>query len=152
MIFIDESWEVLDDCAEFLNALARMLRLCGGSLVIGGHSYDEMFSTENKRKLLESMTWKIMFHHSEDFLSLLTESGSDEELLPLMNSLASVPGLYSECLITSPHLKVVGRLMLDQYSDTLFSTDLDDYKYIEDKKKQGKSTDEAIEMLINNQV
>jgi hypothetical protein len=51
-------------------------------------------------------------------------------------------------LLYSTGIRVVGKLVLDPYSQRLFSTDSKDFSFIKQLQSQGYSLDQAIEELI----
>ena len=70
-----------------------------------------------------------------------------EEIIPLIRSISMVPGKYAEMLLYSTGIRLVGKLVLDPYSQTLFSTDSKDFSFIRELQNEGLSLDQAIEEL-----
>ena len=68
-------------------------------------------------------------------------------MLGLIESISLAPGKYAEALIFTSGLKIVGRLILDPYSLALYSTDAKDYKFLQERKKEGLSKDLAVKEL-----
>ncbi|WP_375326483.1 hypothetical protein [Candidatus Tisiphia endosymbiont of Nemotelus uliginosus] len=50
-------------------------------------------------------------------------------------------------LLCATGLKVIGRLALDPYAQSLYSTDSSDFRFLQDARKKGISKDEAIKEL-----
>ena len=67
--------------------------------------------------------------------------------LPLIKSISLVPGKYSEMLLSATGVNVVGRLVLNEYSNALYSTDSADFNYLQKAQEGGMSLDVAIEKL-----
>jgi len=68
-------------------------------------------------------------------------------MIPLIKSISFVPGKFSEMLLYASGVTVVGRLLLDKYSATLYSTDAKDFTQLKTMQAQGMTLDEAIEAL-----
>ena len=79
----------------------------------------------------------------------LTQSSAFDDMLPLVKSLKFKSGKYSEILINSDGLSVVGRLVLDKYSAKIYSTDSNDFTFLNDRIAEGKTMDEALDILVN---
>lgn len=151
MIIVDEAWKLLDDCAAFLAAFARNLRRYGGSLVVctqcfadlqtAGESQD---NNNHRRAIFENSAWKVNLPPSSfnDF-----EAHSEfKEKVPLLKSLSFERGKYSEMLLSSSGIDVVGRLMLDSFSNAVFSTESTDFNFIRKQEAEGI----PIEIIMDN--
>ena len=71
----------------------------------------------------------------------------DEHTADLIRSLSVSAGEYSEMLIIGPHGRHVGRLVLDPYSVTLFSSDASVFAEIEALEARGLSPEAAVEAI-----
>jgi hypothetical protein len=69
-------------------------------------------------------------------------------MIPLIRSISLSPNNYAECLICTTGVSVIGRLVLDDYSKALFSTDATDFSFLKTKTQQGIGLDEAVEQLV----
>ncbi len=148
MLIVDEAWMILDYAAKFLAELARTIRKYGGSLVVCVQSYDDFQKTEDHKAVFANSTWTIMLKQDEKTLNSFKSSEAFKDMLPLIRSISFRPGEYSECLIYTTGVSVIGRLLLDRYSSTMFSTDSQDFAFINSKIKDGKTMDEAAEELM----
>lgn len=147
MLIVDEAWMILDYSAKFLAELVRTLRKYGGSLVTCVQNYSDLQSTEHHQTIIKNSTWSVMLKQNEQGLNTF-KGTSFEEIIPLIRSISMVPGKYAEMLLYSTGIRVVGKLILDPYSQRLFSTDSKDFNYIKQLQSQGMSLDEAIEALV----
>lgn len=148
MLIVDEAWMILDYCAKFLGDLARTIRKYGGSLVTCVQNYTDFQKTDETRNILANSTWSITLKQKKDGIEAMSKYGVEERILSLVRSLSIVPGKYSEMLFVHSSVTIVGRLALDKYSATLYSTDASDFRFIEDQIALGKTTDEAAELLV----
>jgi type-IV secretion system protein TraC len=153
MIIVDEAWMLMDHCAGFLAAIARNLRRYGGSLVVCTQCFADLQTAgsdqenNNHRKaIFENSAWKINLPPGSftDF-----EAHSEfKHKVPLLKSLSFERGQYSEMLLSSSGIDVVGRLMLDKFSSTVFSTEGDEFAYLNDQESKGIAMEDAIDNLI----
>ena len=153
MIIVDEAWMLLEHCAGFLAAIARNLRRYGGSLVVCTQCFADLQTageTQNnnnhRRAIFENSAWKIILppNSFSDF-----ESHSEfKAKVPLLKSLLFENGKYSEMLLSSAGIDVVGRLILDPFSAAVFSTESGDFNFLGKQEAEGIPMEEAIDNLI----
>ena len=153
MIIVDEAWKLLDYAAGFLAAIARNLRRYGGSLVVCTQCFadlqtagDTQDNNNHRRAIFENSAWKVNLPPSSfaDF-----EAHSEfKEKVPLLKSLSFARGEYSEMLLSSSGIDVVGRLMLDPFSSALFSTESHDFNFIKNQEQHGIPMEQIIDNLI----
>ena len=154
MIIVDEAWMLMDHCAGFLAAIARNLRRYGGSLVVCTQCFADLQTAgsdqenNNHRKaIFENSAWKINLPPGSftDF-----EAHSEfKHKVPLLKSLSFERGQYSEMLLSSSGIDVVGRLMLDEFSSTVFSTEGDEFAFLNEQEARGIPMEKAIDNLID---
>jgi type-IV secretion system protein TraC len=147
MIMVDEAWMLLDFAAAFFAAFGRTVRKYGGSLVICVQNFMDLQKTGDHRAILENSTWTVMLKQDEKGLEAFKNSEAFKDMLPLIRSISLVPGKYSELLFYSTGVKVIGRLVLDNYSKALYSTDAADFNYLRAATATGKSLEVAVENL-----
>ena len=153
MIIVDEAWMLLDHCAGFLAAIARNLRRYGGSLVVCTQCFADLQtagSTQDnnthRRAIFENSAWKVTLPPSSfvDF----EDHSEFKEKVPLLKSLSFARGQYSEMLFSSAGIDIVGRLLLDPFSSALFSTEADDFGFIQQQEASGIPMEQIMDNLI----
>jgi type-IV secretion system protein TraC len=155
MVIVDEGWMLLEHSAGFFAAKGRNFRRYGGSLVMCTQCFADLqtagstVENNNHRKaIFENSAWKINLPPGSftDF-----EAHSEFKYkVPLLKSLSFERGQYSEMLLSSNGIDVVGRLMLDPYSAAIYSTESTDFTFLDAQEKQGVPIEEAIENLIKS--
>ena len=68
--------------------------------------------------------------------------------MPLLKSLLFENGKYSEMLLSSSGIDVVGRLILDPFSAAVFSTESGDFNFLNNQEAAGVPMEQAIDNLI----
>ena len=90
-----------------------------------------------------------MLKQDEKGLGAFKESEAFKEMIPLIKSISLSPNKYAEALLYTTGVTVVGKLVLDDYSKALFSTDPADFNFLRRKTAEGISLDEAVEQLVS---
>lgn len=127
-LIIDEAWQLLGDGAtgEFIEGFARRCRKEGGALITGTQSLNDYYDTgSGARACIENSDWKICLRLIPEALDQLrnnTRLSVDEASMTILKSLKTSDGEYSEVFVMGPGERFVGRLVLDRYSATLYST------------------------------
>jgi hypothetical protein len=147
MLIVDEAWMILAHGAKFLSELARTVRKYNGSLITCVQNFSDLQGTPERKAILENSTWSLLLKQDEKGLSAFKESEAFKDMLPLIESISLSPGKYAEILFCATDIAVVGRLCLDPYSISLFSTDAADFKFLSEAKAMGISKDEALDRL-----
>lgn len=146
VLIVDEAWMILDFCASFLEAFARTVRKYGGALITCVQDLSSFHKGPSHKAILENSSWKAILKQSR-----LEAFYNDDEFkghVPLIESVTKEPsGKYSEILLQTSGLTVVGRLVLDPYSVALYSTESDDYNFLVRCKEAGISKDESVREL-----
>jgi hypothetical protein len=66
----------------------------------------------------------------------------------MLQSISFERGEYSEMLLSTAGTDVVGRLILDPYSEAIYSTEQEDFTFLGKKEKEGVPIDIAVDQLI----
>jgi conjugal transfer ATP-binding protein TraC len=148
MIIVDEAWMLLDFAASFFAAFVRTVRKYGGSLVICVQNFMDLQKTQDHKTILENSTWTILLKQDEKGLGAFKESEAFKDMIPLIRSVSLLPNKYAEMLLYTTGVTVIGRLVLDDYSNALYSTNSEDFNFLRKNREQGVGLDEAVEELV----
>jgi len=149
-ICIDEAWDLLraKQTGSFIETLARRLRKYNGSLVVGTQSVDDFFATPGAKAAFDNSDWMCLLSQKQSSIRHLSSSGKfelDEGKLTILESIKTVHGEYSEVMIMDGNSQVsVVRLMLDPFSQLLYSTKASDYSELKTLTNAGLTVAEAI--------
>lgn len=154
MIIVDEAWMLLDYAAGFLANFARTVRKYGGSLVTCVQCFNDLHAggenesnNADRRAILNNSTWSLILKQKETALEDFRKSEAFKDKIEMIKSISFEKNKYSEMLISTTDVEVIGRLILDKYSTTLYSTNSTDYNQLESMQNQGMALDQAIEAL-----
>ena len=151
-IIVDEAWMLLDYAPTLLERLVRTVRKYGGSLVICTQDLGS-FDNESGLKaaqasILENSSWKMVLQQTAKGVEKFRADDAYADLAPLVETVKKSPtNKYSEILINTDGVSVVGRLVVDPYSVAAFSTEKVDFTYLEEQKRRGVPLEEALKEL-----
>lgn len=149
MICFDEAWDMLrgNQTGVFIETLARRLRKYNGALVVGTQSVNDFYATPGALAAFENSDWLCMLSQKSESISILKEKkrvAMTDLMEKELRSVHTKSGHFAEVMITGPHGYAINRLVLDKFSQTLYSTTPKVYGEIEALLKAGKSLGDAI--------
>lgn len=151
-LLIDEAWQMLrgGSMADFVETYSRTCRKYGASLITATQSLNDYYKSEGSLAALENSDWSVILMQKPDTISDFQKHGRfdmDPYTESLLRSLKRNGAEYSDIMIKGPDSQAVGRLVLDKYSATLYSSSPQTFAAIEHLIEQGLSMDEAIERV-----
>lgn len=144
---LDEAWRVIDKNDKPIAEYTRTFRKYGAAVMVCVQNVSDLDSTEHRKTIAKNCEWTILLEQNDKGIKAL-EKSPYEELIPLIKSIRFVKGSHSEMLILSSRVTVIGKLLLDPYSQCLYSTDADDFKYLKLLTNKGFSLGEALDELV----
>ena len=155
MLIVDEAWRILDYAAAFLESFARTVRKYGGSLVVCTQDLSSFDNSKGDRKsqaaVHECCTWKLIGQQDEEGIATFHNSTNYQKYVGLIESVHKHPeNKYAEMLISTNKTKIVGRLVTDPFSVAMYSTEKEDFNFLEVQEKQGVPLREALRDLARN--
>ena len=151
-LIIDEAWDLLhgEGSSVFIEGLARRARKYGGSLITGTQSVNDYYKTSATIAAFENTDWIILLAQKKESIEALSQSKRivmDDSFKRDITSLRMVSGQYSEAIIYGPKGYALGRLILDPYSISLYSSKASDWSRINDLSADGYSLADALEVI-----
>ena len=151
-IVFDEAWDMLrgKQSGVFIETLARRLRKYRGSLVVGTQSINDFFVNPGAQAAFDNSDWMCLLSQKPESIEYLKKTDR-LSLTPqkeaLLKSVKTKQGEYAEVMITGSNGYAVGRLILDPFSNLLYSTKAEDYAAIQHLRLRGFSLSDAIDRL-----
>jgi len=148
-LFIDEAWQLLGDGAAgpYIEGFARRCRKEGGALITGTQSLADYQQTAGGRACINNSDWNITLRLKEEAIAAFEREGilqASTDDLRVMRSLRTSQGEFSEAFIRGPGFKALGRLVLDRFSLTLYSTKPETLFAVEQRVKAGEDVADAV--------
>ena len=152
-LIIDEAWSLLkhDGMKEFMASIARRARKYKGCLVVATQNYFDFDKSESQtaNEILACSDWRVMAGADRADEVWLKELFSLDMEIGLLKGVETQKGLYSEYMIKHKNGgSDIARLFLEPFSRALYSSTAEDVKRLESLKKEGLSTEQAIEKII----
>lgn len=152
---IDEAWQLLGDdeeTAKFIEEGYRRARKYNGIFAVGTQGIGDAFKNEASRAAYNNADWKFYLRQDTKNFDELVASGKvnfGPTITRQIKSLQTEGGRYSELLISSPMGDAVMRHVADPFSLAMASTNARDYTRLEQLQNEGKSTIQAIEIMLH---
>ena len=149
LLLIDEAWAMLKggSMGEFVETYARTARKYGGALATATQSLNDYYKSDGARAALENSDWMLVLQQKAETIADFRANARldmDDRTETLIRSLKRSGTEYSEVFIKGPETEAVGRLVLDPFSATIYSSDPDTYAAIQDCERRGHSLADAI--------
>ena len=152
MLLIDEAWQMLKggSMADFVEAYARTCRKYGGALATATQSLNDYYKSEGAQAALENSDWMLVLQQKPETIADFKRLGRlemDAATETIIRSLKRNGTEYSEVFIKGPETQALGRLVLDPYSATVFSSSPATFARIEALTAAGLTIGQAIERV-----
>lgn len=151
-LLLDEAWQMLKggSMADFIETYARTCRKYGASLVTATQSLNDYYKSDGSRAALENSDWSVILQQKAETIADFKKLGRfdmDDHTDALLRSLKRQGVEYSDVMIKGPDTLAVGRLVLDPYSATVYSSSPRTFAAIRELVGQGMTMDAAIERV-----
>lgn len=149
VLIVDEAWRIIDHSVGFLEAFARTVRKYGGSLITCVQEFKDFDNGPKHQAILNNSSWTAVLRQEPAGIGQIRHSEKFKNCTSLIETITKDPeNKYSEIMIMGSNLRVVGRLVVDPYSECLYSTESEDYGFLHQCKNNGLDKDTAIRELI----
>lgn len=151
-LLLDEAWQMLKggSMADFIEAYARTCRKYGGSLITATQSLNDYYKSEGSVAALENSDWSVILQQKPETITdfaKMDRFDMSAGVEALMRSLKRNGVEYSDLLIKGPEMLALGRLVLDPYSATVFSSSPQVFAAVEKLVERGFPMAQAIERI-----
>ncbi len=151
-LFIDEAWQLLGDGAAgpYIEGFARRCRKEGGALITGTQSLADYQQTAGGRACINNSDWNVILRLKEEAIAAFEKEGilqASPADLAVIRSLRTSQGEFSEAFIRGPAFKALGRLVLDRFSLTLYSTKPDTLAAVQGLVRRGLAVADAVRTM-----
>ena len=152
LLLIDEAWSMLKggSMSEFVETYARTARKYGGALATATQSLNDFYKSGGATAALENSDWMLVLQQKPETIADFRKSerlDMDDRTESLIRSLKRSGSEYSEVFIRGPEVQALGRLVLDPYSATLFSSSPDTFAAIERRMAAGDTIEQALDAV-----
>lgn len=153
ILIIDEAWELLDDpiMAKAMESAYRKARKYDGAVITITQGIADLYKSSNSRAMIENAAWQIILQQKSEAIDDVLEEG----LLKLesygaqqLKTVSTVKNSHSELMIMHNGTYGIFRLIVDKFTQVMFSTSGDERNVIMKDMNQGKNVIQSIEEYI----
>ena len=149
---IDEAWKLMGsgNAGTFIEEGYRTARKYEGAFLTVTQGINDYYKSGTAQAAFENSDWVFLLRQKKESLIQLQKSGRfviEESEMKLLRSIHTVHGKYSEVAIYSPEGMAIGRLIVDPFTEKLYSTKGTEFDAIQKMVRQGLTLTEAVEQL-----
>lgn len=127
ILVIDEAWDLLDDpmVSRFMEHAYRRFRKYGGAAIVVTQSIGDLYKSDSGRAIAANSAFKLILKQTSESVEQVKKDGYlalGDYGFYLLNTVHSIPGKYSEVMFYTEQGMEVSRLVVDRFSQVLFST------------------------------
>ena len=155
LVIIDEAWDLMRSpaAADFIEHGYRRARKYNGAFLSAAQSIADFHANAAALAALDNSDWCILMRQKAERIRQLSGEnrlalGEGEKRMLL--SLCTRRGCYSEMLVRSEQGTGIGRLIVDPFARTLYSSTSEDYEAIRRLVAAGIPLAEAIERVADD--
>jgi len=152
LLMIDEAWDLFGDnmanAGTFIEEAYRRVRKYAGAIITITQSINDYLTIGSVGEaILQNSDFKFFLKQNEQGLQAASSLLNKTEL-NFLSSLATLDHGYSEIFIKSPIGTGIARLVVDEFSNYLYTSTPEDFDRLQKAIQQGESVETAIENLI----
>ncbi len=152
---VDEGWSLLTEgeVGVFIEGAFRRFRKYGAACLVATQSIDDLYKSPNGEAIVANAPNMFLLRQKAEVIDRARENkrlSLPEGCYDWLKSVHTIPEVYSEIMFVNPYGIGVGRLILDPYSNVLYSTKAAVAQRVEDLVKQGFSQDQAIRSVLGD--
>ncbi|BCU08434.1 type IV secretion system protein TraC [Allochromatium tepidum] len=153
LLIIDEAWDLLDDpmVGRFMEHAYRRFRKYGGAAKIITQSIADLYRSSSGRAIADNSAFKFILRQTAESIDQVEREGY-LALGPygyyLLRTVHTIPGKYAEIMVYSNQGMGVARLVVDRFSQVLFSTSGAERTEVINAIEAGATPLQAIEEFI----
>ncbi|MEC4718204.1 type IV secretion system protein TraC [Noviherbaspirillum sp. CPCC 100848] len=155
IVIIDEAWDLLNDngggVSRFIEAGYRRFRKYNGAAVVVTQSINDLYGNASGRAIAENTAHMFMLQmrgESIDDAKASKRVGIGDYGFTMLRSVHTVPGKYSEVMLYTRAGWGIVRLVVDRFTQVLFSTKGAERNEVMDAIERGVPTVDAINRFI----
>lgn len=153
ILIIDEAWDLLDDpmVGRFMEHAYRRFRKYGGAAIVVTQSIADLYKSDSGRAIAANSAFKLILKQSAEAVEQVKKDGHlalGDYGFYLLNTIHSIPGKYSEVMFYTEQGTGVARLVVDRFSQVLFSTSGTERTEVIANMESGMNPVQAVESYI----
>lgn len=153
LAIIDEAWQLMGQgqAGKFIERGYRTARKYGGAFMTVTQGIGDYYKSPISQAALENADFLFLLRQKAESLAQVRQKGLlqlDDSLEELLRGVDTVQGKYSEIAVKGPAGISIGRLVVDPFAEKLYSTKAEEFQFIRDAERAGRSLVWAVEELV----
>lgn len=153
LILIDEAWDMLTggNTTNFIETGYRRFRKYGGSCCTITQSVNDFYGIPAGVAIIENSDYFFMLRQRPESIEALKKSqrlSLSEGLYDLLRSVHTDVGNYSEVFAYTPDGITIGRLIVERFTQLMYTTKAEEFMRIKFYQEQGQNLKDAIFSVI----
>jgi len=149
---IDEAWKLMGygNAGSFIEEGYRTARKYEGAFLTVTQGVNDYYKSGTAQAAFENSDWVFLLRQKKESLKQLQASGRfamEADEMKLLRSIHTIHGKYSEVATYSPDGMAIGRLIVDPFTEKLYSTKGTEFDFIQQRVEQGATLAQAVEEL-----
>lgn len=156
LVIIDEAWDLLrgGNTTAFMETAYRRFRKYKGACISITQSINDFYNLPAGTAIMENADFFFLLRQRVESIEALKKSNRlilSEGLYDILMSVHTDSGNYSEIFCYTPIGSAVGRLVVDRFTQLLYTTKAEEVVKIQGYVKAGMSIPEAINKIIDEE-
>ena len=157
MVLIDEAWQLLTggNTANFIESAYRRFRKYDGSCCTITQSVNDFYKSLATVPIIENADYFWLLRQRPESIEALKKNqrlSLSDGFYDLLRSIHTDTGNYSEIFCYTPDGITIGRLIVDRFTQLLYTTKPDEFMAIKRYKDMGMTMNEAIHRVIADEM
>lgn len=149
LVIIDEAWDLLTggNTSQFMETGYRRFRKYGGACFSITQSINDFYKIPAGVAIMENSDYLFLLRQRPESIEALKQSQKvsiSEGMYELLKSVHTDTGNYSEIFLYTPDGIAIGRLVVDRFTQLLYTTKADEYMALKQLTEGGMSIRDAI--------
>jgi conjugal transfer ATP-binding protein TraC len=153
LVFIDEAWDLLTDgeVGRFMEVGYRRFRKYNGAALTITQSIADFYNSQVGRAIVDNSANMFLLGQKAETVDQLKADGRlalDDYAIELLKTVQTNPGVYSEMYVRTDRGEGIGRLVVDDLTQLVYSTRPADRAAIRQYTDRGQTISEAARAVV----
>ncbi|MHB8697651.1 MAG: TraC family protein [Sulfuricaulis sp.] len=153
LMVVDEAWDLMGtgSTGDFIKKGYRRCRKVNGCMITATQSINDYFTNDAGTAIMANSDWVLLLRQKPEAIEQLAMSGRmamNDTVKRLLASVRTEHGVFSEVYVYSPMGSGIGRLIIDPFSQQLYTTKANEYTAIMKRVDSGVDLSDAIDDIL----
>ncbi len=155
LMVVDEAWDLMGSgsTGDFIKKGYRRCRKVNGCMITATQSINDYFQNDAGSAIMSNSDWVLLLRQKAEAIEQLAMSGRiamNDQVKRLLASVRTEHDAFSEVYVYSPMGSGIGRLIIDPFSQQLYTTKATEYIAIMQRVEAGMDLSDAIDDILRS--